>query len=171
MFGFKKHKKEEPTKVNARLVKKILGKDSGRRVFGFICSPSLQAQLKMLAGQLQVPIFALSEHLLQLSAGQIAKMADNPEEWASLRKHIIEIHVEARTIEKISAFDEDMGERLNLERLRGLDFDKSAHQIVMDYMRNGLSPKEIPGLIDYGLRCRIAIAKGMPIPKDLTPDD
>ena len=101
MFGFKKHKQEEPIKANARLVKKILGKGPERRVFGFICSPSLQAQLKMLAGQLQVPIFALAEHALQLSAGQIAVMAENPEECALLRKHIIEIHVEARTIEKI----------------------------------------------------------------------
>ena len=64
-----------------------------------------------------------------------------------------------------------MAERLNVERLRRLDIEKAVRQIVMNYVRKGVSPKEIPGLIDFGMRCSVAIAKGMPIPKDLPPDD
>jgi len=166
MFKINKAKQENSNPSNARLVKKILKKDPGRRVFGFGCSPDIQAQLKMLAGQLQVPIYALGEHALQLSAGLIAKMAENSEESALLRKHIIEIHVEARTVEKISVYDQDMAERLDAERIRRLEIDKAVHQIVVNFIRAGLKPREIPWLINYGMRCRVAVAQGKPIPKD-----
>ena len=154
-----------------RLVKKVLGKDSGRRVFGFECSPGIQAQLKILAGQLNIPLYALVEHALQLSAELITKMAENPEESTLLRKHLVEIHVEARTVEKISAYDQDMAERLDVERKRRFEIDRAAHQIVVNFMRRGLAPKDIPWFIDYGLRCKVAVAQGKPIPRDWPQDD
>jgi hypothetical protein len=166
MFRRSRDKRKGSNAANARLVKKILGKDPGRRVFGFECSPDIQAQIRVLAGKLQVPIYALVEHALQLSAGLIAKMEENSEESALLRKHIIEIHVEARTIEKISAYDQDMAQRLNEERIRRLEMEKAARQIVMNFIRAGLKPKDISWCIDYGMRCRVAVTQGKPIPKD-----
>jgi hypothetical protein len=170
MFRKSNDKRKDSNTVNARLVKKILRKDPGRRVFGFGCSPGIQAQLKMLAGHLQVPIYALGEHALQLSAGLIAKMAENSEESTLLRRHIIEIHVEARTVEKISAYDQDMAERLDEERIRRLEIDRAVRHIVVNFVRNGLKPQEIPWCIDYGMRCRLAVAHGKPIPTDLPQD-
>jgi hypothetical protein len=171
MFGNKKADQKNSNKANSRLVKKILNKDHGRRVFGFNCSPGIQAQLKMLAGQLQVPIYALSEHALQLSAGLIAGMADNSDESALLRRHIIETHVEARTLEKISAYDEDMAQRLTAERTQRLEIDRAVYQIVINFTRRGLEPQEIPWLIDYGMRCKLAIMQGRPVPKDWPKED
>jgi hypothetical protein len=170
MFKKGKDKRNKGNVANARLVKKILQKDPGRRVFGFECSPEIQARIKLLAGQLQVPIYALSEYALELSTELIARTAENSEEGALLRKHIIETHVEARTIEKISAYDEDMANRLDQERIRRLEIDKAARQIVVNFIRAGLKPKDISWCIDYGMRCRVAVAQGKPIPKDLPKD-
>ena len=170
MFRFKKHKQKKKNTANVRIVKKILGKDTGRRVFGFACSPDIQAQLKLLAGQLQVPIFALVEHALQLSAGLIRKMAENAEESVILRRHLIESHIDARTLEKISVYDQDMAARLDEERIRRFEIDKAVRQIVVNFIRAGLTPNEIPWLIDYGMRCRVAVAQGKPIPKDRPRD-
>jgi hypothetical protein len=100
MFKRSKDKRKDSNTANARLVKKILKKDPGRRIFGFACSPDIPARLKLLASQLHIPLFALCEHCLQLSAEQIAKMAENPEEREILRMHIIGVHVDARTVEK-----------------------------------------------------------------------
>jgi hypothetical protein len=49
---------------------------------------------------LQVAIYVLVEYALQLSTGMVTKMTENPEKSALLRKHIIEIHVDARIVEK-----------------------------------------------------------------------
>ena len=166
MFRFKKHKQKKKNTANVRIVKKILGKDTGRRVFGFACSPDIQAQLKLLAGQLQVPIFALVEHALQLTAGLIRKMAENAEESVLLRRHLIESHIDARTLEKISAYDQDMAARLDEERIRRLDINRAAHQIVVNFIRAGMTLKEIPWYIDYGMRCRLALLHRKPIPTD-----
>jgi hypothetical protein len=119
-----------------------------------------------LAGQLQVPNYALCEHALQLSAGLIAKMTENPEESTLLRKHIVESHVGARTLEKISVYDQDMAERLDEERRRRFEIDKAVHRVVIDFVRRGLKPKEIPSLINYGMKCRMAVTLGKPVPKD-----
>jgi hypothetical protein len=166
MFRFKKDKHKEKYTTSPRLATKILGKESGRRVFGFACSPDIQAQIKLLASQLNVPIFALVEHLLQLAAGITRKMADNPEENTLLRKHLIESHLEARTLEKIGAYDQDLVERLNEERQRRFEIDRVVYQIVVSFIKQGLDAKEIPYLIDYGMRCKLAMAHGQLIPKD-----
>lgn len=171
MFRKNKDKQKVGNATNMRLVKKILKKDSGRRVFGFPCSPDISTRLKLLAGKLQVPNYALCEHALQLSAGLITKMGENSEETALLRKHIIEVHVEARTVEKISVYDQEMAQRLDAERIRRLEIDRAVHQIVVNFIRHGLKPQEIPWLVDYGMRCRIAIARDEPVPKDLPPEE
>jgi hypothetical protein len=109
MFG-KKETKDKEKKANERLVRKVLGKDSGRKTWGFPCPPDISARMKMLADQLQVPVYALTEHALQLSVGIIARMSENPEENQLVRQHILEVHVGRRTIEKISKHDNDMAD-------------------------------------------------------------
>jgi hypothetical protein len=158
-----------PGRRNERLAKRILGKDSGRRVFGFACSPDIHAQMKLLAGELQVPVFALAEHCLQLSVGLVAKAKENPEERELLRKHLVEVHVEARTIEKFNFYDEQLAKDLNEQRLWRFDVESAVRQIVIDFTRKGLKPRDIGWYIDYGYRCFAAVLRGRPVPKDIPP--
>jgi hypothetical protein len=110
MFGKNKGKQKDSDAKNEKLVKRILGKDSSRPVFGFPCSRDISDRIRMLAGQLHVDIYALGQHALQLSAEVIGRIVEDPEGSELLRKHITEIHVDARTIEKIDAYDRDMCE-------------------------------------------------------------
>ncbi len=166
MFRIGKGKQKGRNTPDKKLAKKLLGKDSGRRTFAFPCSPDIQARIRMLAGQLQVPIYALGEEALQLSAGLITRMAENPEESALLRRHIIEIHVGQRTIEKIGQYDQDMADILDQERHRRFQIDNAVRRIVLNFARAGLKPQEIEWYINYGMRCRIAVAHGQPVPTD-----
>ncbi len=170
MFKRSRRKRKDSNTANERLVKKIIGNHSGRRTFGFPCSPDIKARFNMLAGQLDVWIYALGEHALQLSAGLIAKIVEDPEERELLKHHIKDVHVGRRTIEKISRYDKEMADLLDEERHRHFQIEKAVRQIVVRFIRSGLKPQEIPWLIDYGMRCRIAVARGRPVPTD-TPQE
>jgi len=166
MFRIGKGKQKGRNTPDKKLAKKLLGKDSGRRTFAFPCSPDIQARIRMLAGQLQVPIYALGEETMQLSAGLIATIAERPEERELLRQHILDDHVGRRTIEKISQYDQDMADILDQERHRRFQIDNAVRRIVLHFARAGLKPREIEWYIDYGMRCRIAVAHGEPMPTD-----
>jgi hypothetical protein len=124
-----------------------------------------------MADRLNVPLYALMEHSLQLSAGQIAKMAEDAQEWELLRTHILEDHVEMRTIEKISRFDQDAADVLDEERHQRFQVEAAVRQIVLKFARAGVRPAEMAWAIDYGIRCRSAIIRGQPVPKDMPPDE
>lgn len=72
----------------------------------FNVRPTYQATIKSLVDQIHVPLFSLAEHGLQLGAIQIEAAISNPEELELLHRHLTEVHMEMRTIEKISRYDE-----------------------------------------------------------------
>ena len=146
-------------------------KGSVRKTWGFPCSPDIPARMKELADRLQVPVYALAEHALQLSAPLMAKMAEKPEEREELRHHLLENHVGQRTIEKLSRLDEEMADILDKERHNRFQMEAAVRQIIMKFLKPGMSPREIIWAIDYGIRCRIAVALGRPLPKDLPPEE
>jgi hypothetical protein len=152
MSLFRKGKPKQQNAPDIRLARKLMGKDSGRKVWGFPCSPDIPARMKVLAGRLNVPIYALTEHALQLTAPLMSKMADNAEECESLRTHILEDHVERRTIEKISQFDENVAHTLEVERAQRFETEKVIRHIVVHFLRKGMKPEDIVSCIDYGLR-------------------
>jgi hypothetical protein len=158
-----------PGRPDEKLAKRVLGRDSGRHTFGFSCSPDIHARIKILAGELHVPMFALTEHLLQLAVWLITRAKENPEEMEQLRRHLVQIHVEARTIEKLNFYDEQLAKDLDEQRLRRFAIESTVRQIVEDFTNKGMNPKDIPSYIDYGYRCFVAVDSGRPVPKDLPP--
>jgi hypothetical protein len=170
-IGKNKRKRQEDGNLNGgdlrareKIAKRILGKDSGRKVFGFACSPDIHAQIKMLAGELQVPMFALSEHLFQLSIGVISRAKENAEEREELRRHLVEIHVDQRTIEKFAWYDEELGKELNEKRFVQFEIDRAVRQIVVNFARKGMKPKYMAGYLDYGFACYAAAVNSRPFP-------
>ena len=166
MFRIGKGKQKGRNTPDKKLAKKLLGKDSGRKTWGFPCSPDIKARMKMLADRLHVPLYALTEHAVQLSAELIATIAEHPEDCELLRQHILDDHVGRRTIEKISQYDQDMADILDQERRRRFQIDNAVRRIVVNFVRAGLKPQEISWYIGYGMRCRIAVAQGQPVPTD-----
>jgi hypothetical protein len=174
MFGRGKNKPKKQENENLsgsdkrareKIAKRILGKDSGRRVFGFACDPDIHTQIKILAGELQVPMFALSEHLLQLSIGMISKAQENPEEREELRSHLVKIHVDKRTVEKFNWYDEELAKALNEKRLIQFEIARTVRQIVVDFARKGMNTRFMPWYLDYGYACYAASVNGRPLPK------
>jgi hypothetical protein len=168
IFGKKRQKQQNAPDV--KLARKLLGKDSGRKVWGFPCAPDIPARMKVLADKLNIPLYALAEHALQLSVPLMAKMADDPEECELLRTHILEDHVERRTIEKISQLDENMASILIAERARRSEMDKVARYIVTNFLRKGMKPDDIMLVIDYGLRFMAEAIHGKPMQRDHRPE-
>lgn len=161
---FKKKDHEKEKRANEKMVRRVLGKEPERKVFGFQCSPSIQATLKSLADQIRVPLFALAEHALQLGAIDLEEANNNPEEREELRRHLTEVHVEMRTIEKIDRYDAEAADILKMERARRFRIDRVTRQLVVKYMSLGLKPEELEEMILFGHQCRLAIAQGWPRP-------
>jgi hypothetical protein len=169
MFSKKKDREKEK-RAKEKLVRKVLGKDSKRRVFGFQCSPDIQVSLKLLSDQIHVPLFALAEHALQLGTIQLVDADKNPEEREELRRHLTENHVEMNTIEKITRYDSEAADVMKTERIRRFSIDKATRQLVLKYMRLGLKPDELDEMILFGHHCRLAIARGWPSPPEIFPN-
>jgi len=153
-----------PTRAQEKIAKRILGKDTGRHVFGFPCSKELHAEIKVKAGELQIPIFALAEHCLELGIDTISDI-DDPEERDLLHKHLIEHHVNQRTLEKINWFDEELVKDMNVERLRQFEIERIARKLVKDFIKKGMNPKHIPYYLNFGYNCFYAYVRGWPMPK------
>ena len=64
-----------------------------RKVFGFLCDPELALGVKLLAHQLEVPIYPLAEHLLQLGAGEVIREIEQPERKRKLQDHLLNGHL------------------------------------------------------------------------------
>lgn len=145
-------------------MKKLLGTETGRRVFGYQIQPIFHIKMKLLADKLHVPLFALVEHIFEISAIVIEDIFTDSEESNSLQEHIEDIHVKQRTIEKIHKFDEEMATSLAQEIQKQSIEDKVLRTIIKDYIRNGIRARQIPGFIRFGMMCRIAISRGWPDP-------
>jgi len=170
MLNFGRNKKEETKakKEKEQLLRKVMGKNSGRRVFGFKCNPSLPADLKLLSDKMNIPVFALAEHALELGLMDIKAATGDPEEYKELCQHIKEVHVAERTIEKIARYDEDVAADLRADMLYRFKIDKAVRQIVVGFVNRGMDPKYIPWYLDYGYRCSMAAMRNRPRP---TPKD
>jgi hypothetical protein len=175
VFKIGKHKRKRKTTDiedwdDEEPARKSRGNDSERKIWGFPCAPDIPARMKVLADQLQIPLYALTEHALQLSAGLIARMAEKPEESQLLRQHILDNHVGRRTIEKMSHIDEEMAMILDKEREQRFQIENAVRQIVVKFARRGVEPRDIAWYTGYGLRCFIAVNDGQPVPKDWPPE-
>ena len=164
IFGGKKDRKNKDRR--ARPTVQRVKRDSGRKVFGFRCSPNIKATLVKDADALHVDIYALSEHCLQLGALQLQQARRDPEEEEELRRHLIEDHIERRTIEKVSRYDEDAGETLARERRRRFEIDKAAHVLVVQFARR-FDPDRIEEILDLGIRTKYAMINGAAPPPPL----
>jgi hypothetical protein len=161
----KKKAQEKEKRANEKLARKLLGKDTGRKVFGFKCSPDIQTSLKLLADKINVQLFALAEHALELGTMQIKATMDDPEELELLHRHLADTHVELRTIEKVARYDEETAEDMKIARIRRFEEDRVVRQLVADFVRKGMAPKYIAGYLIFGYLCFVAYINGEPMPK------
>jgi hypothetical protein len=163
----KREQEAREQKAKLKIVREITGKSTGRKTLGFKCLPEVRKDLNRLSNNLNIPIFALGEHALELGMWQIERACKEPEEREELRSHLTERHVQERTVEKLDRYDKDASEMLGREMDRRFQLDLAAHRIVMKFSR-WFKPRELEELIDVGYRAKVAMANGWPAPPNLT---
>ena len=155
-------KKPQKNSIGKRekLLRKPPVKDTGRKGSGFQCSPKIWAMMKDLSTQLNVLLGGLVEHALQLGAEQIADALKDPAERERLRDHIIEVHRKQRPTGDMARYDEDATAWLDEKRNRQFALDRLVRNLQGKYAARGIQPGDLAGLIEDGIRYRVAMAKG-----------
>jgi len=64
-----------------------------RKVFGFLCDPNLAFGVRFIAADLEVPIYTVAEHLLQLGVAQMYPALEDEEHKKELQEHLINEHL------------------------------------------------------------------------------
>ena len=64
-----------------------------RSQFNFACAPSLIVATRVLAEQLEVPVYLLMEHLIQTGAKALAPCLHDPSRKEDLQRHLLRDHL------------------------------------------------------------------------------
>jgi hypothetical protein len=83
-------------------------KPKKRKVFGFLCDPNLARGVKTLARYLEVPIYPLAEHLIQLGAGLVVPALDDEEKKKELQEHLANEHLLVPSFDKDNEYDKEL---------------------------------------------------------------
>ena len=97
---------------------------------------------------------------------EVREACNNAAQTEELRLHLVESHVEQRTIEKIARYDKEASEYLEDERLRRFSIDQAVRRLVVKFSR-WFKPEQLEELIELGYRTRVAMAAGWKAPPDL----
>ena len=76
-----------------RKLEKRFGQDISRKQLNFACDERLILLLKILAKELEVPIYTLAEHLLQLGGSEVAILMEDEELRNQLCHHLAKHHL------------------------------------------------------------------------------
>ena len=125
-----KNEKAKDEKQKQKMARALLGKGPIRRVFSFICAPYIQVELKYLAKQLNVPLFAATEHALELGTNQIEAALKDLEERELLIKHLTEVHVGDKVVESLSRYDREKAEVLDMQRERKFRIENAVKRMI-----------------------------------------
>ena len=80
------------TKYN-RLLDRNHAKTIRRKQFNMTIDARLVLSVKLLAEILKVPVYVITEHLLQVGFYHIMQALQDPEKRHELEKHLIEVHL------------------------------------------------------------------------------
>jgi hypothetical protein len=79
-----------------------------RQVFGFLCKPGLIVVTKSLASELEMPIYVIAEHALQLGGAQIYMNSQDEVLKKKLMIHLNQEHLIVPYIEGLTKYDKDI---------------------------------------------------------------
>ncbi|MDP2950231.1 MAG: hypothetical protein Q8P22_11915 [Chloroflexota bacterium] len=76
-----------------------------RTTFGFACDPGISAVVKLLARKLEVPIYPLAEHVLQLGLAQVLALQEDEEFKKALQQHLAHQHLLVPLLNEENEYD------------------------------------------------------------------
>jgi len=114
-----------------------------RKVFGFLCDPELALGVKFIAAGLQVPIYTVTEHLLQLGMAQMHPNLEDEVSKKELQEHLINQHLLASALSEDNEYDRAAAANARkAEKKRRARFD-AAVKLVRVLEMDGVPPERI----------------------------
>jgi len=135
-------------------------------VFGFRCSPRIHMAAKMLAKELNVDLYVVAEHAIQLGLMDITTAAKDPGELEMLRVHLNKEHVIEHLVESVSAYDAKAAEYIR----NGQSLLHQKEQVVRDLVElcigYKLDPRWLREIVLHALKRRAAFMHSRAAQKD-----
>ena len=96
-------------KYTKKLRSRFVRREIARRQFNIICDERLIQALKFSAKYLEVPVYIITEHAIQLGLHEIHLEEHEPAYKENLRRHLIEHHL---LVDNLDPIDERLGNRV-----------------------------------------------------------
>ena len=89
-----------------------------RKVFGFPCDQGVALGVRILAAHLEVPIYVVAEHLLQIGASLALPALEDEELRTELQEHLVNEHLLVPSFDDRNQYDQAvaakaLGKKLN----------------------------------------------------------
>jgi hypothetical protein len=96
-------------KYTKKLRSRFVRKEIARRQFNIICDERLIQALKLSARELEVPVYVITEHAIQLGLHEIHLEEHEPAYKENLRRHLVKHHL---LVDNLDPIDERLGNRV-----------------------------------------------------------
>ncbi len=96
-------------KYAKKLRSRFVRKEIARRQFNIICDERLIQALKFTARYLEVPVYVITEHAMQLGLREIHLERHEPAYKENLQRHLIKHHL---LVDNLDPIDERLGNRV-----------------------------------------------------------
>jgi len=115
-------------------------KHNERKVFGFLCDPKLAFGVKMIATQLETPIYPLVEHLLQLGVEQVYPALEDEDFKEELQEHLLNEHLLVPALDQQNDYDKAAAARMEKEKDKRME---AASFLVRILEGRGVPPEKV----------------------------
>ena len=122
-------------------------KRPGHRIFGFQCSPDIQAGAKALAKEMNVDLYVVAEHAIQLGLINISAAIKDPAERETLRVHLHNEHAMKHLIESVSVYDNEAAEYIRAIEIRRHHREQAIRELVELWSRYNLDPRLLKEMV------------------------
>ena len=112
-----------------------------RKVFGFLCSPELINLIKDLAALLQIPIYCVTEHCLQIGAISIGAACRHTETEDELKDHLTREHLLKQVLTLNTDYDVGVAQQALKQEMARIRQDKLVRELVSVLQEENLSPR------------------------------
>jgi hypothetical protein len=96
-------------KYSKRFKSRFLRREIARKQFNVYCDERLILGLKLSARQLEVPLYVITEHAIQLGLHEIHLEEHDPAYKENLKRHLIQHHL---LVDNLDPLDERLGNRV-----------------------------------------------------------
>ena len=97
------------SKHGKKLKGRFIRREIARKQFNIICDKRLIQGLKFSGRQLEVPVYVIAEHAMQLGLDEIYLEEHDPAYKENLKRHLIKHHL---LVESLDPLDERLGNRV-----------------------------------------------------------